>query len=325
MRLLFVSLGKKMMSDLNPNFVDAFRRLEKEIKNFSFEKFYYNKEPIKNLDIKVQNFKPDIILVFEENVHFITKKLKKYRIPLGFWVVNDPYNSNFYRDKVLDYDFVITEDSGALSFYKQRGKPTIHFPLATNPKNYHPVKSNYQYDICFVGNGWPQRIIFFDKLIPWIKKRKLRLKMVGLWWKKLKHYKQVKGNILEKVVGPSEVSKYYSQSKIVLNVHRTKNDVQRNPENLPANTPNNRTFDIAACRAFQLISHRSDLPKFYVLDKEIVSYHNFKDITKKSDYYLKNDKLREQIAMNAYKRTLRDHTYYVRLKGLIRQLGMLHL
>ncbi|MCK4257689.1 MAG: glycosyltransferase [Halanaerobiales bacterium] len=319
MNLLYVSSGKKTLSDLNPSIVSAFRELENDLEGFSVETFFTEKEPIQSLMEKTKKFKPSIIVVFGHDAHPITETLKTFGVPIGLWVVNDPYSLSNYEQKVKYYNFIITQESSCLLFYrKKRDTPSIHCPLAVNINNYYPMETSYEYDICFVGNAWPGRVGFFNSLIPSLHGKKIII--IGNGWYKLKHYQEIKSHFRLEIMEPLEVTRYYNRSKIVLNVHRDNNDVNRNPENIPAYTPNNRTFDIGACKAFQLITHRRDLKKYYDLNKEIVSYNNLKDLIQKINYYLTNEQLRNEIAEQAYKRTLLDHTYYVRLRGLIKKL-----
>jgi spore maturation protein CgeB len=319
-RLLYVTSGRMTLSDLTPSIVQAFEQIEKEIDDFAIKTHYINHESKIKLIQKIQNFKPEVIVVFGQDSHPITKTLKNFNIPIGLWVVNDPYNISNYEEKVQDYDFMITEESSCVSFYEMvKNRPCIHFPLAVNPKNYYAMELDYKYDICFIGMAWPDRIPFIDAIAPKLSDKKFIL--IGKGWEKLKQYHRIKGNILDQIVKPNEAAKYYNQSKIVLNIHRAKNDVNKNPYDLPANTPNNRTFDIAACKAFQLLTYREDLNKFFKLEKEIVSYKDETDLLEKIEYYLKNDTTREEIADKAYQRTMHEHTYYARVKAFIPKLN----
>jgi spore maturation protein CgeB len=319
MRLLYISSGKKTLSDLNPSIIGAFREIAREETAFQFESYFTEQEPLKHLDLKIQNFKPDCIVVFGHDAYPVMKNIKNLNVPIGLWVVNDPYNIANYEWKVPEYDFIITQDSGTVSYYRRKKrKPCIYLPLAVNPNNYYPMNMAYQYDVSFVGNGWPGRISFFDQLIPSLVNRKFIL--IGKGWDKLKHYHQIKNAIVDQTIEPVDVATIYNQSKIVLNIHRDRNDIHKNPQNLPAYTPNNRTFDIAGCKTFQLATCRRDLNLFYELDKEIVCYKTVQDCIEKIDQYLQDDPLREEIAQRAYERTMKDHTYHSRLKEAIKRL-----
>lgn len=324
MNLLFVSSGKMTLSDLTPSIVAAFRQVEEEEQDFCIETYYSDQEAFRRLTRKVERVKPDIIVLFGNDQHQLTEKLRQFQIPIGLWVVNDPYSIGNYEAKVKDYDFIITEESSCLPFYqKQKETPCIHFPLAVNPINYYPMKAKPKYDICFIGLAWPTRVPLFNKLMPSLMDKKFIL--VGKGWERLDFYEEIKENIYTGIVSPNQAAKYYNESKIVLNIHREHNDVNKNPFNLPAYTPNNRTFDIAAAKAFQLITYREELDQYFKIDKEIVSYHDVDELVFKIEYYLKNETLREEIATNAYKRVINEHTYYHRVKKLVPDLKNLIL
>ncbi|MDR6225278.1 CgeB family protein [Desmospora profundinema] len=271
---------------------------------------------------QVRLFKPDIILVLRGSLPpYAIKQLRKIsQAQIGLWEVDDPYNFRNHIKKLPPYHFMITQDSSCVSYYRRLKKTCLHLPLAVNPNLYHPFKvpKEYQYDICFIGSALPIRLKYFDELTPFLLKKNFII--IGQWWEQLKNYNKLKPHIINRTIPPSEVAKYYNGAKIVLNIHRTPNDINQNHLNIPAYTPNNRTFDIAACRAFQLISRRRDLKKFYELDEEIISFKRLRDLKQKIEYYLDHDEERNRIASQAYERTMKDHTYSVRLRYLIHLL-----
>ncbi|WP_169713575.1 CgeB family protein [Paludifilum halophilum] len=323
MRLFYLSSGKKTLSGLNPNMIGAFRRLERKRKGFRFESFLSLKEPRRKLMRKIRSFQPDVAVIFGHDNHDLLPQLRKSGAVVGLWVVNDPYSLENYRWKVPHYDFMVTQESGCVPFYRRMKVPCIHLPLATNPDVYSPqsVSGPYRSEICFVGNGWPTRIRFFDELTPYLLDKKFIL--VGKKWEGLKQYGRLKSNILNRTVSPKEAAKYYNGAKVVLNIHRANNDVDKNPLLLPAHTPNNRTFDIAACRSFQLLDCRRDLNRFYDPEKEIVCFQGIGDLKEKIDRYLVQDEERERIAVEGYRRTIREHTYDARLESFLDQLKIL--
>jgi spore maturation protein CgeB len=328
MRLFYISSGcgfefQHHLSDEDENILHALVNLEKSLPNFQVEKFLLRRESIKKLYARVQQFRPNVILSFRgANLSpIIVYNLRKMGYPVIVWVVDDPYRLQTHKKLVQPYNMVITQDSNSVAFYRQLKKPVFHLPLAVNPEKYRPQKvpEKYRSDICFVGSAFPVRLHYFDKLTPLLLRHKTFI--IGQWWEKLKNYQKLKTCILNKPIPPSEVVKYYNGAKIVLNIHRTDNDRKDNPFNIAAHTPNNRTFEIAACRAFQLTTYRKDLGKFYELDTEIAHYSTLKELREKIIYYLHHDEERKQMAAKAYQRTLRDHSYLVRLNQLIHTLN----
>lgn len=328
MRLFYISSGcgfafQNHLSDEDQNILHAFRQLEKTQSNFKMEKFLLRREPIHLLFSRISSFRPDFILSFRGSSlsSSTVYKLRSLGVPIGVWVVDDPYRLKTHEQLVRPYHLVITQDSSSVSFYRNKlKKPAFHLPLAVNSDKYKRIEvpNKYKSDICFVGSAFPIRLNYFDALTPLLLKRKTFI--IGQWWNRLKNYQQLKSCIQNKPIPPSEVVKYYNGAKIVLNIHRTNNDRKDNPNNYPAYTPNNRTFEIAACGAFQLVTWRRDLHKLYDLNTEIASFRNLKEFREKIHYYLKHEEQREKMAENAYKRTLRDHTYFVRLRYLLHLL-----
>ncbi|MFC4076926.1 CgeB family protein [Salinithrix halophila] len=321
MKLLYITSGGPSYAELDPNLIQAFRRLEKKLKDFHFQFYRPRVEPIATLFNRVQSFRPDVILSLRGAIsgERVTQ-LRKMGIPVGLFVVDDPYLLRYHSRQVPPYTFMVTQESSCLSFYRKRKKPCIHLPLGVNEATYHPerVPEKYQSDICFVGSALPARLHTFDQMVDFLRKKKFVI--VGRWWERLKHYKQLNHGIINQTIPSSETAKYYNGAKIVLNIHRTKNDVKGNPFGIPAFTPNNRTFDIAACRSFQLVSQRKELGRYYRLGEEVIAFKGIKDLKQKIEYYLAHDKERERIAARAYQRTLKDHTYEARLRSLIQVL-----
>ncbi|WP_177167932.1 CgeB family protein [Marininema mesophilum] len=317
MRLLFISQGIGSLANLNPNMITALRGLEREDR--SFQLLSLPTFDLKRLDKVIRSQRPDIALVMRGFavpkllIHYLRMK----GIPVGVWLADDPYHLMDSHKIARPYHFIITQEASCVPIYRARGKACYFLPLGVNPSIYRPMEVNkkYESDVCFIGNAFPGRLEIIDALSPHLKHE--RLVLIGKWWDRLKNYKLLQRHILEEEIPPSEVVRYYNGAKIVLNIHRSCNDIQKNPRNTPAYSPNNRTFDIAACRSFQLITHRRDLEKFYKNGVDIVSYHKPLDLLKKMDYYLRHPDERTAIAQNAYQRTMREHTYDVRVRRLL--------
>jgi spore maturation protein CgeB len=116
---------------------------------------------------------------------------------------------------------------------------------------------------------------------------------------------------------PHEVPDCYNSAKIILNTHRP-HDLAENKNSVGVinRSINNRTFDVSACGAFQLISHQPDL-RDYFSEEEIVSFENNEDLLHKIHFYLKNEQKRKQIALNAREKILKHHTFVHRIKELL--------
>ncbi|MBK9130716.1 MAG: glycosyltransferase [Gammaproteobacteria bacterium] len=101
----------------------------------------------------------------------------------------------------------------------------------------------------------------------------------------------------------------YQRTKIGINVHnRGKYTVG-----------NYRLFDLAANGVMQISDGGEYLQSFYDVGSEIVSYDSSRELINKISYYLSHEDERLNIAINSYRRVMRDH----RLKTRMRDLGKL--
>ncbi len=79
---------------------------------------------------------------------------------------------------------------------------------------------------------------------------------------------------------------------------------------------NFRTFEISACRGFQLMHYQKGIEEIYNLESEVVCYKSIDDLVSLIRFYLSNNNEREIIANNAYLRTIRDHLWYSRIEQI---------
>lgn len=268
--------------------------------------------------------KPDFVLVLNglnEDFKHIIPILKWHGFKVGVWLIDDPYYSDLTQHIVLDYNYVFTQDSGIIDFYKEIGcNHVFYLPLASDPSIYKPTHnhSSYKYDISFLGTAFENRLSFIDSIADYLNQKNIYI--VGYGWEKLKHYELLKDKIKLVPLGTYEESlQYYTSSKININIHRSPQDQTLNCNSLQINAHciNNRTFEISNSHAFQLTDVRLNLEKHYIPSKEIEMFRSPTEFVTKSEYYLRHEKERVQVATNAYKRTLREHTYDHRVRQLL--------
>ncbi|MFC4076928.1 CgeB family protein [Salinithrix halophila] len=322
-RLLYITSGIHSLAHLDPNLISGFTELEKKEEHFHFLTFHPGKESITTLFSKIYSFRPDVIISLRGALpRQVVDQVRQTGIPIGLYIVDDPYSFSEHSVMMQPYSFMITQDFACLPYYRRQNKRCFYLPLAVNQQLYHPLRVNQRYksDICFIASATPIRRQYIDQMAEFLLQK--RFLLIGRWWDRLKHYEKLKHGIMNRTISPVEVARYYNGAKIVLNIHRSKNDVRRNPLEIPAFTPNNRTFDIAACRSFQLVTHRRDLGRFYRLGEEIVSIRGADEMRQKIAYYLNHQRERKGIATRAYRRTVREHTYLERLRRFVRIVGV---
>ncbi|QGQ44708.1 protein CgeB [Metabacillus sediminilitoris] len=269
----------------------------------------------------VKSFNPEAALTlvgFKFPIQML-QWLKKQQVKTVVWFTEDPYFMNRTEGLSGYYDIVFTIDSAALEFYKNKGhKHAHHLPLAAAPEVFRPkqVEAKYRSDICLVGYPYPDRVKYIQLLL---QNTAYKIQVVGKWKNPLFRFQNnPKLKILEGWVEPAIAANYYNGAKIVLNTHRPFNlRHNQNRLGIEGKSINNRTFDVAACGAFQLIEFKEDLPNHFIEDEEIVSFESYQELVKKIDYYMQFEEERQRIANNARNRALEEHTFEHRIEKMI--------
>ncbi|GAB2694253.1 spore maturation protein cgeB [Paenibacillus thermoaerophilus] len=268
--------------------------------------------------------RPDLVICLD-GIAMDLKQIDRIR-SAGFrtavWLTDDPYFTDVTSKIALHFDYVFTLELNCVEFYKQIGCPQVHYlPLAADTAMFRPrrVEPGLRRDVSFIGSGYWNRVRAIDAVSPYLAAKRVRF--VGQWWNRLRSYKRFARDIeLNRWLLPQDTAAAYNGSKIVLNIHRAHDDASYNNNRLliPAVSPNPRTFEIAACGAFQLTDVREDIVRFYVPGEEIVTYQSPEDMVAKIEYYLTHESERREIAIRALRKTLEQHTYPKRLAELLR-------
>ncbi|MGX5629193.1 CgeB family protein [Bacillus thuringiensis] len=268
--------------------------------------------------------KPDIIIVLQGLSEIITNQIV-YLQQIGFmtaiWLTDDPYYIDYTKKVVPFYNFVFTQDYGAIEIYKKLGcANAFYLPLAVDQSIFQPNKksSSYKYEICFMGTAFDNRLDFIDKVSNYLAKKNTII--VGNNWDKLKNYSILKDKIkLLPIAVYEDTANYYTEAKINLNLHRSNTDTtfNSNSENIIAQSINNRTFEIAAHGAFQLTDFRPNLTDLYTPGADLDTFHSPEEFIQKTEFYLNNEYKRNKIAIKGLQHTLQHHTYEKRIPQLL--------
>lgn len=176
---------------------------------------------------------------------------------IACWFTEAPYNTNedaeLYlaqfcdialvneRASVPDFQKVLDEQGpGRHAVYMGHGfRPQLHFPL----------EQEKDIDVLLVGTGFSERIVLLEG-VDWSG---INLQVLGFWpgVSPVSHlYPYIKGGI----VPNHESVSLYRRSKIVLNPHRWSGIGQ---------SANPRTFEVAACGAFQISDYRAEIHEIF--------------------------------------------------------------
>jgi spore maturation protein CgeB len=193
------------------------------------------------------------------------------------------------------------------TLWKAGLKNVRYLPQCTDPAVHRPVgltedeKAEYGTDVSLIGSMYPYRLKFVEELLDfnpvlWGKgwSRSGSQKILQLY-----RGRDIRGN---------QKTKAICGTKISLNPHHPLNDICG---------VNRRTYDLAACRGFQLADYKPDMKDLLKINEEIVCFRTIDELKKLIRYYLSHPDERAQLAEAAYQRVLKDHTYYNRAREIL--------
>ncbi|TIH12117.1 hypothetical protein D0S45_19105 [Marinifilum sp. JC120] len=265
---------------------------------------------------KADTFEPDMVLAMAQAplTHQALKRLRKDNVKTAMWFVEDFRLFTYWQSFAPFYDvFAVIQKEPFFSELKQIGVDNVlYLPLAAHPDFHKPEELNsidarkYGGEVSFMGAGYPNRRLAFRKLIHH------GLKIWGTEWDGdhvLEPYVQFEG----RRVSSDECVKIFNGTKINLNLHSS-----INADELVSRGDfiNPRTFELAACGAFQLVDKRSLMSEAFD-EGELAHFDSLEDLDQKIGHYLAHPKEREEFIERARARVLKDHTYEVRMQSLI--------
>jgi spore maturation protein CgeB len=262
--------------------------------------------------------RPDLVL-FLDGIHVPTEipdRIRELGIRTAVWFTDDPYYTDLTASIAPHYDEVFTLEASCVGFYREVGCPRVwHLPLGFHPGHFRPqnTPAAMRCDVAFVGSAYWNRVAFFDRLLPYLEGRNIRI--IGYWWERLRDYGRFAPRIEGRWMTPQETAQVYSGAKIVINMHREPDDGTFNSNSLGvgAVSPNPRTFEIAACATLQLTDVRGELAAYFVPGREIETYASPEELAAKIHHYLAHEDERRAVVLNGLYRAMRDHSYVRRL------------
>jgi spore maturation protein CgeB len=242
-------------------------------------------------------------------------ELRRQGVITVLWFVEDYLRFTYWREMAKYYDFVFTIQKGeCLEAIKQAGAGETHYlPTACDPRIHAPAKlteaeiERWGSPLSFVGAGYHNRREMFASLAHY------PFKIWGTEWPGCKPFDKMVQEEGRRLT-PEEYTKIFNSSAINLNLHSSN---ERDGVDPSGDFLNPRTFELAACGAFQLVDQRSLLGECFEPGREIVTFDSLGDLREKIDFYLAHPERRAGVIEAARARVLRDHTYDKRMESML--------
>jgi len=228
--------------------------------------------------------------------------LPKYALGRGF-------KFNYYKNSDLSlYDAFLVNSEGVIDDLKDMGAKKVYpFHYAVDPDLIYPVDVEKEHDIAFYGHGSQYRERWMKKMITEPSRKMDGTDFVvggrdfGI---------DLGGASMVGMVPIPDYKYFVGKSKINLNITRKSHaSVYK--------TSSGRIFELPAMGAVMVSHPYNGLDEFFEPGEEYVQVDEEDDIAEVYSDLLSDDEWRKEIAKNARRRILEDHTYENRAQQLV--------
>jgi len=271
---------------------------------------------------KVETFAPDLVLAMAQAPlsRQALKRLRRDKVATAMWFVEDHEVFPYWKVFAPLYDlFAVIQKGDFPEKLAALGQPnSFYLPLAADPGVHRPLdltpveRRKYGSEVSFVGAGYPNRRLAFRQLSNY------DLRIWGNDWDgetTLAPYLQRNGERIE----TEEVVRIFNATTINVNLHSS---VRPGALVGDGDFVNPRTFELAACGAFQVVDRRALLPELFAAG-ELALFGDMPELLQAIDYYRANPQARNEIAARGRARVLAEHTYVHRMRTLLHRAAAL--
>ncbi|MGE0275729.1 MAG: glycosyltransferase [Nitrospiraceae bacterium] len=265
---------------------------------------------------------PDVVLALAQAplTSAVLEHLRRKKFVCAMWFVENYRHLTYWQQLAASYDywFVIQRDSCRDALRQAGARDVAYMPMAADPMIHRPIeltadeRDEFGADLSFVGAGYANRRTLLPQLIApgWTFK---------LWGNEWDGAESLRG-VLQREgarIDTATCMKVFNASRINLNLHSW-SGTGLDPQ---ADFVNPRTFELAACGAFQLVDDRTLLPELFS-GGEVRSFKTFDELPSLIRRWLDDPEARGAAALEARRRVLAEHTYVHRMKDILAHIGM---
>lgn len=265
---------------------------------------------------------PDLVLALAQAPLSLAvlEHLRKKKFLTAMWFVENYRHLTYWQQLASGYDhwFVIQQAPCIDALTQAGARQVSYLPMAADSSVHRPLELNeveraeYGADVSFVGAGYANRRTVLPE---WLSKD-WSFKLWGNEWEGADRLTSVlqRGGAR---IDTEACLKVFSATSVNLNLHSCVGP-GLDPE---ADFVNPRTFELAACGAFQLVDERALLPDFFA-PHEMVRFTTVAAVPSLIRTWLADTSGRREIAASARRRVLAHHLYTHRMRELLTVIGM---
>lgn len=265
---------------------------------------------------------PDLVLAIAQAplTLAVLQHLRKKKFLTAMWFVENFRHLTYWRQLAAGYDYwFVIQQTECIEALKRAGATHVHYlPMAADPAVHRSLtltaaeQQEYGADVSFVGAGYANR----RSLLPRWLSNEWSFKLWGNEWDGatgLSAVLQRNGARID----TETCMKVFNATSVNLNLHSsTGMGLDAHPDFV-----NPRTFELAACGAFQLVDERTLLPDLFT-PEEVACFRQTDEVPRLIRTWLNESEGRREHAEAARRRVLREHTYRHRMQDLLAAVGL---
>ncbi|GKS59176.1 CgeB family protein [Nitrospira sp.] len=265
---------------------------------------------------------PDVVLALAQAPLSLgaLQQLRKKHFVTAMWFVENYRHLTYWQQVAGGYDywFVIQRGACINALKAAGGRQVSYLPMAADPTVHRPVpltvaeQTEFGSDVSFVGAGYANR----RELLPELLSDRWSFKLWGNEWDGADALRQVVQRNGARI-DTDTCLKVFLASTINLNVH-SYTGRGFDPD---GDFVNPRTFELAACGAFQLVDARALLPELF-RPHEVATVAAPAELPAAIRRWLENVHDRTAMIQAARSRVLADHTYVHRVRQMLSEIGL---
>lgn len=285
-------------------------------------------------------------------------QIRKSGVPTCNFSCNNTHQFDLVAELSPHFDYNLHSEKDAAQKFRDIGANPVWFPMAANPKYYHPVDVPRSLDVSFVGRNYAKRPYYIWHLLEngidahiygpeWRlksdtllrqflrvgKRTQIALKALlavsferkarqSSQLARLDFSERLRTKYSRKLHYPltdDEMIRTYSESKISLGFLEVFD--KHDASGIVKQHLHLRDFEAPMCGALYITGYCEELEHFFEPDKEVVVYRNEHELLDKVRYYLKNPSDALKIREAGLYRSLNSNTYQKRFISVFEFMG----
>jgi len=317
-KVLFTAWGAENKSDFYAYQMwhHTLKKVLPQLQSFDTKEYYFKngkKALNKNLLNLINQQKPDALIMIFFNDEFTPETLSKIKqiSPQTKTILiscdEDLKYENFYKFISLFFDIKLISQKPVIPQYKKDNLKNLYFHMDYNTYKLQPLKTDYKYDATFIGRPKADRA----EIMQYLADNGIKIGLFGWEWNNNPNLKKYYQGFLN----AEDYNKTLNQTRINLCLTKAGYQEEAGLFNLKG-----KAFEVALTSSFQLIEYFPAITELFKTKQEIDTFKTKQELLEKIKYYIKNEKQREKIAQNSYKRVMKDFNRDKHLKKIFTEI-----